>query len=264
MDKCEKEERFEEAGIARDRILKLKNIENKRCIEDLKLKQQQELEIINFRYQEETQKFSDKYNDDLKFHNEKFEEQHIQLDEKHQMEESVCNKNFEDKYPNQPKFSPEVLNLQKIMEGHIKNQKYELANEIKIKILNLCEEQDKLHKSQKKDKKLHHELEKLQSTQKNELLNLNLKQKLIKEEFEKKFMKIEEQLKLKYKNRFREVELTHIGQINEQKKINKKNLNTKITTNRIFVRTGVNSSDVQESQPGNFILLNDLFISLKF
>lgn len=231
MDKCEKEERFEEAATARDRILKLKKIENKRTLEDLRLKQQEEIDIITYRYNEDSAIFTEEYNKQLSELNQKNEEVINYYFKKHQEAKDALIQEFNESYPAQPKFSPEVLNLQKIMEGHIKNQHYEKANEIKIKILNLCEEQDNRHKFDNKNKKLSLELEKLGKAHENEMGAIKRKQEVAVDEFNKRFNTEKTKLDLKFNNRINELKLSHISQINDQSKLNKKNLNTKLTAN---------------------------------
>jgi hypothetical protein len=234
MEKCEKEERFEEAATARDRILKLKKIENKRSLEDLKLKQTQELDLVKQRYSEDMNVFNDVYFKQTSGLEESNKEAVDSLSKKHESEKANLIEEFNNKYPTQPKFSSEVLNLQKIMEGHIKNQQYEKANEIKIKILNLCEEQDNKHKSDVKTQKLNSEMEKMTVKHDNEMFSLKKKQSAQMDELVRKFEKEKEKLNLKFNNRINELKLSHISQINEQNKVNKKNLNTKLTPNSKF------------------------------
>jgi hypothetical protein len=231
MEKCEKEERFEEAATARDRILKLKKIENKRTLEDLKLKQTQELDLVKQRYNDDISVFNDVYSKQTNSLDESNKEAVENLSKRHEAEKAKLVEEFNAKYPPQPKFSSEVLNLQKIMEGHIKNQQYEKANEIKIKILNLCEEQDNKHNSDVKNQKLSSEMDKLTVKHENEMFSLKKKHSAQMEELVRKFEKEKEKLNLKFNNRINELQLSHISQINDQNKLNKKNLNTKLTPN---------------------------------
>lgn len=223
MDQCEKEERFEEAATARDRILKLKNIENKKLLQDLEIKQTEEMNLLEQQRDEEIKNFQDEIDNQLKKVEEEKEQAKILLQNKHSTEKEGLIEAFDAKYPNQPKFSPEVLNLQKVMDGHIKNREYEKANEIKIKILNLCEEQDLKHKLEVKNKKLNVELEKLLTKQKYEMNNLIAKWDANKDVFKKKGNQELEKIIHKYKNRVFDLKKIHASQRIEQEKMNKKN-----------------------------------------
>lgn len=224
MEKCEKEERFEEAAIARDRILKLKKIENKKILQDLELKQQESIFELDQNQNEELMKFDEELAEQEKRIKEEKEKCRILLENKHFTEKQGLYESFEAKYPSQPKFSPEVLNLQKVMEGHIKNKEYEKANEIKIKILDLCEEQDMKHRIDMKNKKLEVELNKIKQKHSNEINNLLSKWDTTLLTFLKKENINRDKLILKYQNKFRELQKKHNTQRIEQERVNKKNL----------------------------------------
>ena len=249
MDKCEKDERFEEAATARDRILKLKKLENKRTLEDLRLRQEEEMKFLIDKIEEERQQFRNEFNSTITSLKEKNNAQIEEMSNKHTLEKESVVEKFNSTYPDKPKYSPEVLNLKKIMEGHIKNQEYEKANEIKIKIIKLCEQQVLKHEVNTKNNKLTSELEKLKSKQDTEMYSLQLKQKSVLNELQKKFKSEEDKQSLKNKNKIKELENSHLLQINEQQKINKKNLNTKITVNRMMN----NSSMVDNSKLSKLI-----------
>lgn len=223
MEKCEKEERFEEAAIARDRILKLKKIENKKIIQELNIKQAEEINQVEQMREEEVKRINEEIDSEIKRIEDEKSQAVQNLQSKHYTERDGLIEAFEAKYPNQPKFSPEVLNLQKIMDGHIKNREYEQANEIKIKILNLCEEQDTKHKLEIKSKKLNIELEKLNIKQKNEMSNLTSKWDYNLKQFEKKGYSERDKLILKFKNKIMDMKKMHGTQKIEQERINKKN-----------------------------------------
>lgn len=224
MEKCEKEERFEEAATARDRILKLKRIENKRVLQDLELKQAEDLRELEGLRDSEISKLKEELDGQTLIIKDNKEASIINLRGRHSTEKVALVEAFEAKYPNQPKFSPEVLNLQKIMDGHIKNRQYEQANETKIKILNLCEEQDSKHNSEIKSKKLTIELEKQRVKHSNEENALIKKWDLNLSEFQKRGEQEMQKLTLKYKNRIMDMKKAHMSQKIEQEKQNKKNL----------------------------------------
>lgn len=151
--------------------------------------------------------------------------------DKHKEEENKTIQIFEESYPQQPKFSSDVLNMQKQMEEHVKKKEYEKANELKLTILRLCSEQTQKWKNEIHDKKLEAELEKLKTRQNNEFMKLELKIKLSNDEFEKK---TEEQRKIKqknYKNKIKDMINDHITSKNSFKKPSKHSLIKKIGNN---------------------------------
>ena len=234
MEKSEKAEKFEEAAMARDRIFKLKRIENKKIIQDLKTKQQEEISYHQNAFDNELNSLIAT----LEMQSEKILENKnsalINLQNKQQEEKDKLIADFEANYPNEPKFSSEVLDLQKKMDGHIKNREYEKANEMKIKIIDLCGAQDNKHKSDEKEKKLNAELKKLNTKHTFEMSCLEKKWDLQLDEFNKKGNKEKEKVNLKYKNKFMDLSKAHKRQQNDQEKLNKKNMVIKPTNNSKF------------------------------
>lgn len=150
---------------------------------------------------------------------------------KHATEESENTKNFEAKYPAQPKFSFEVLNLQKQMEEYLKSKEYEKANENKIKIIKLCSEQEEKWKTEIHDEKLNAELKKLRQRQSNETTKLELKIKLAFDEFEKKKATQRKVIEQKHKNQLKDMLNDHVTSKNSFKKPSKVSLIKKIGNN---------------------------------
>ncbi len=146
-------------------------------------------------------------------------------------EENNVIKEFDQKYPAQPKFSSEVLNLQKQMEENIKRKEYEKANETKIKIIQLCSEQDNKWKTEIKEKKLNAELEKLHLRQRNEMQKLELKIKLAFDELEKKYSVQKDVLEKRYKNKLKDMLNDHVTTKNSFNKPSKNTLIKKIGNN---------------------------------
>lgn len=157
------------------------------------------------------------------------------MKEKHHQQEEELIRNFEEKYPAQPKFSSEVLNLQKQMEEHIKKKEYEKANETKIKIIKLCSEQDTKWKTEIHDKKLNAEIDKLRLRQKNENDKLELKIKLAFDEFDKKYHTQRDILDKKYRNKINDMLNDHLTTKNSFNKPSKASLIKKIGVNTFGV-----------------------------
>lgn len=238
MDKCEKEERFEEAAVARDRIIKLKKIENMRNMKDLQIKLENEYNQLDQKFNIEKEALLNKKNESIEGLKNKFKELLQDTLVKHDNERETAIKEFNEKYPPQPKFSPEVLNLQKIMEGHIKKQEYENANEVKLKILALCEAQDKKHNSDSREAKKDSELQKLKSKQDIEISALKQKEFATEKELERKFDKEYEALHYKHVNNLKDLSIVNSNKISEQERLNKRNINSKLTANSNFLILG--------------------------
>ena len=150
---------------------------------------------------------------------------------KHLQEEEEAIEKFNKKYPSQPKFSSDVLNMQKQMEEHIKKKDYESANELKLKIIEKCSAQDSKWKNETYKAKLKSEIDKLRKRQENELTKLNLKIKLTFDEMniahEKRILFYEQ----KYKNKQKDMINDHVTSKNSFNKPSKHNLIKKIGNN---------------------------------
>lgn len=185
-----------------------------------------QLDYLKSRFEDE-QAFTQKLNlEELSKQNEIKETKLQELKNSQHIEEENFTENFLKNYPQQPKFSSEVLNLQKMMDGYIKNQEYEKANETKIKILTLCEQQDSKHNLEVKQKKLEKELLKLRSKHKVEMDSFIQKQNLIIREIEIKHKKEFEKLLYKQNNKLKELNIVHQSELNNRLSLNKRYLNS--------------------------------------
>lgn len=227
-EKCEKDERFPEAAVARMKINLLKQIEEAKILADLKEMQNDQLQKVQESLHEEKDELLMNYNKNRKDLEDNCNLMIEHLKSKQSEEEDVLVEAFDNKYPSQPKFSPEVLSLQKKMEAYVKNKEYEKANETKIKIIQLCSEQDNKWKTETHDKKLQFELKKLRSKHEKELNKLKLKINRVKDEFEKVHNEEVKMLDLKLKNKVRILISEHIMSENSFKKPSKHMLIRKI------------------------------------
>lgn len=185
-----------------------------------------QLDYLKSRFEDE-QAFTQKLNlEELSKQNEIKESKLQELKNSQHIEEENFTESFLKNYPQQPKFSSEVLNLQKMMDGYIKNQEYEKANETKIKILTLCEQQDSKHNLEIKQKKLEKELLKLRSKHKVEMDSFIQKQNLIIREIEIKHKKEFEKLLYKQNNKLKELNIVHQSELNNRLSLNKRYLNS--------------------------------------
>lgn len=219
--KCEKDERFPEAGNARNKINLLKEVEEAKIIRDLKEMQNEQLIDIQTDHHNEISDLIANFNqrnEELKA-NCNIMLQHLK--EKQEKEKALILGSFEENYPSQPKFSPEVLNLQKKMEAYAKNKEYEKANEVKIKIIQLCSHQEEKWKTEDYRKKLSCEDKKINAKHNKELEKLKLKIQRTIDEYEKVHKEELKTLELRYKNKLKGVLSEHILNENNFKRPSK-------------------------------------------
>lgn len=199
------------------------------------------LNNIEFEFNEEIRVYNENYQNQLNELNNNSNIIRSHTKEKHQQEEDELIRNFEEKFPSQPKFSSEVLNLQKQMEEYIKKKEYEKANETKIRIIQLCSEQDNKWKTETHDKKLNSEIEKLRMRQGNEMKKLEQKIKLTYDEYDKKYNTTINVMNQKYKNKKKDMINDHITSKNSFKKPSKQSLIKKIGNNTFSTQTQNNN-----------------------
>lgn len=150
------------------------------------------------------------------------------LQQKHENEIKSETENFNKNFPNQPKFSSEVLNCQKQMEEHIKSKEYEKANELKIKIINLCSEQETKWKTEIYEKKLNAYLEKFRIKNSNEMSKAEVKNRSILDRFMSRCLEELRVIENKFKNKFRDMLNDHVISKNSFQKPSKASLIKKI------------------------------------
>jgi hypothetical protein len=158
---------------------------------------------------------------DKKFYelNEKFQEMQNKLEEQHNSQLKDLQQKYEDKYSNYIiKPSPELINLNKKLELYVQKKDYQNAHQTQIDIANLTKkEKEKFEKD--KFKSIQKEIENLQKRQLNETKALEQKIQSIYNEFKKnRAIKVQELL-LKYKNQFRDLENKQSNDIKNLEKI---------------------------------------------
>ncbi len=160
---------------------------------------------------------------DKKFYelNEKFQEMQNKLEEQHNSKLKDLQQKYEDKYNNYIiKPSPELINLNKKLELYVQKKDYQNAHQTQIDIANLTKkEKEKFEKD--KFKSIQKEIENLQKKQLIETKALEQKIQSIYNEFKKnRAIKVQELL-LKYKNQFRDLENRQSNDIKNLEKIAK-------------------------------------------
>ena len=206
QNKCEVEAKFVEADLAQKKIIQLKHLKDKKTLIDRKNKQIEEKDELERVQKEELDEFNREM--DKKFYelNEKFQEMQNKLEEEHNGQLKELQQKFEEKYNNYiVKPSSELINLNKKLELYVQKKDYQNAHQTQVDIANLTKK-EKEKFEQEKLKIIQKEIENLQKRQFNETKGLEQKIQSTYNSFKKnRALKVQELL-LKYKNQFRELE----------------------------------------------------------
>ena len=206
QSKCEVEAKFVEADLAQKKIVQLKHIKDKKTLIDRKNKQIEEKDELERVQKEELDEFNREM--DKKFYelNEKFQEMQNKLEQEHNGQLKELQQKFEEKYNNYiVKPSSELINLNKKLELYVQKKDYQNAHQTQVDIANLTKK-EKEKFEQEKLKIIQKEIENLQKRQFNETKGLEQKIQSTYNSFKKnRALKVQELL-LKYKNQFRELE----------------------------------------------------------
>jgi hypothetical protein len=250
QSKCEVEAKFVEADLAQKKIIQLKHIKDKKTLIDRKNKQIEEKDELERVQKEELDEFNREM--DKKFYelNEKFQEMQNKLEEEHNGQLKELQQKFEEKYNNYiVKPSSELINLNKKLELYVQKKDYQNAHLTQVDIADLTKK-EKEKFEQEKLRIIQKEIENLQKRQFNETKGLEQKIQSAYNSFKKnRALKVQELL-LKYKNQFRELENKQAYDIknlekvvqggllkkeikdNYSKNIREKNVNLNKTTNK--------------------------------
>ena len=219
QNKCEVEAKFVEADLAQKKIAQLHKIKNKKKLIDKKNQQIEEKDELERTQKEELDEFNKEQ--DKKFYelNEKFQEMHNKLEEEHNSQLKALQQKYEEKYSNYTiKPSTELINLNKKLELFVQKKDYKNAHQTQIDIANLTKiEKEKFEKE--KFRTIQKEIENLQKKQLNETKGLEQKIQSIYNGFKKnRAIKVQELL-LKYKNQFRDLENKQSNDIKNLEKV---------------------------------------------
>ena len=219
QNKCEVEAKFVEADLAQKKIAQLIKIKNKKKLLDRKNEQIDEKDELERKQKEELDEFNKEQ--DKKFYelNEKFQEMHNKLEEEHNSQLKALQQKYEEKYSNYTiKPSTELINLNKKLELFVQKKDYKNAHQTQIDIANLTKiEKEKFEKE--KFRTIQKEIENLQKKQLNETKGLEQKIQSIYNNFKKnRAIKVQELL-LKYKNQFRDLENKQSNDIKNLEKV---------------------------------------------
>ena len=219
QNKCEVEAKFVEADLAQKKIAQLIKIKNKKNLLNRKNQQIEERDELENTQKEELNEFNKEQ--DKKFYelNEKFQDMQNKLEEEHNQQLKDLQQQYEEKYSNYIiKPSPELINLNKKLELYVQKKDYKNAHQTQIDIANLTKK-EKEKFEQEKFKTIQKEIENLQRKQLNETKGLELKIQSTYNSFKKnRALKVQELL-LKYKNQFRDLENKQSNDIKNLEKI---------------------------------------------
>jgi hypothetical protein len=122
-DKLEKECRFPEAADTRKKINDLKAIEEKKVLSELLKVQEEEKTLLEGERDAEISKFNDEHDFAYTELVKKYEDLQAKMNETHMNEFNEAMREFNESFPDKnPKLTPELLNLQKVLEGHVKKK----------------------------------------------------------------------------------------------------------------------------------------------
>ena len=219
QNKCEVEAKFVEADLAQKKIAQLVKIKNKKNLLNRKNQQIEERDELERSQKEELDEFNK--DQDKKFYelNIKFQEMQNKLEEQHNSQLKDLQQKYEEKYSNYIiKPSPELINLNKKLELYVQKKDYQNAHQTQIEIADLTKkEKEKFEKE--KYKTIQKEIENLQKKHLNETKGLELKIQSSYNSFKKnRALKVQELL-LKYKNQFRDLENKQSNDIKNLEKI---------------------------------------------
>ena len=117
---CEQSGNFIEAELARQRVIQLKKIKEKKDYKNAKLRQAKEKDDLFSKEKQELKEFNKKMDYQYAELMSKFDTMKKELEEKHETELQDFIENFENNYPTEPKISNELANAKKQLEYYVK------------------------------------------------------------------------------------------------------------------------------------------------
>lgn len=206
QNKNEQEAKFVEAELARQKIIKLQKIKDKKNLIDAKQRHIEEKNKLEEDQKSELDKFNREM--DLEFYklNEKFQEMQTKIEDEHNKKLSELKETYQSKIEKMIfKPSTELINLNKKLELYVKKKDYQNAHQTQIDIANLTKKEKEIFERDKYTL-LQKEIELLQKKQVNETIGVEQRIQTSYNNFKKhRALKVQELL-LKYKNQFRDLE----------------------------------------------------------
>ena len=202
---CVKAGNFIEAELAKQRVIQLKKIAEKKNLKEVQNRQKLDTNKLKNLHNQELKQFNKEFEN--KFNNEmnKLEElmNELKIRQENELQEYIDA--YDKNYPTQNKPSNIILDLQKQLEYYVKNEDYPNAHLTQIELEEAIKK-DKKNFENEKEKKVEKEISLLRSRQQNETKAMELKI-----ENHKNALLREQQIKLneinlKYKNKIRDLE----------------------------------------------------------
>ena len=123
---CEKTGNFIEAELARQRVIQLRKIKEKKDFKNAKVRQQKETQELINKQKEEIKEFNNKMDYQYAELMSKFDAMKKELEEKHEHELQEFIESFENNYPSEPKISNDLANAKKQLEYYVKQKEYDI------------------------------------------------------------------------------------------------------------------------------------------
>ena len=119
---CEQSGNFIEAELARQRVIQLKKIKEKKDYKNARIRQTKEKDELLSKQRDELKEFNKKMDYQYAELMSKFDQMKKDLEIKHEGELQDFIENFENNYPTEPKISNELANAKKRLEYYVKQK----------------------------------------------------------------------------------------------------------------------------------------------
>ncbi len=119
---CEQSGNFIEAELARQRVIQLKKIKEKKDYKNARIRQTKEKDELLSKQRDELKEFNKKMDYQYAELMSKFDQMKKDLEIKHEGELQDFIENFENNYPTEPKISNELANARKQLEYYVKQK----------------------------------------------------------------------------------------------------------------------------------------------
>ena len=225
--KSEKEKKFVDAEIAKQKVAQLKIVEKEKIMSDLKNNHQEEVQSFEVEKNNTFIEFNKQWDKNYQELMEKFIEfeQKLKLQQQNDLNERILE--FDKKYYPVIKPTSEVLNLTKILNGLIRQKEYIKAHQIQNQI-NVLQNFDNSQFVQEKERKLAKEVDKIKAKHYQEYQVLVAKKELAEAEYSKNRQIEYDKMVQMFKNKIKEIDIHQsyeITQILNPRKYLARNLN---------------------------------------
>lgn len=239
--KCEKNKKFVDAEIAKQKVAQLKQVEKEKILSDTKFRHQEEITGFEIERNSTFIEFNNEWDRNYQELMEKFAEFEEKLKVQQQEDLNARIVEFDKKFHPVVKPTSEILNLTKILNGLIRQKDYIKAHQIQSQIDKLSEF-DSSQYALEKERRLAKEVEKIRQRHYQEYQVLVAKKELAEAEYAKNRQLEFDKLIQGFKNRQKEIEMHHsfeLMQITNPKKYLARGLNKNKSTGRLYTSASV-------------------------